>query len=237
VGTEADTLYRLMSTQRAVRRLRPDPIPDDVLERILQAACWAPTGGNRHPWRVVVVRDPERKQALADLYAPAWHEYSAVYETRLPKIPAGPRRESARRTLAAGDHLADHFAETPVVLVFLADPARMTITDAHLDRVSLVGGGSVYPAVQNALLACRAEGLGCVLTTLHCTFESEVQEIVDAPDDWVPVGVVPIGWPVGGGHGPISRLPVEQMAFLDSCDSPWAATPAPPNAPTGQEAG
>lgn len=221
VGSDAEVLYGLMSTQRAVRRLRPDPVPDEVIDRVLRAASWAPSGGNRQQWRVVVVRDPARKQALAELYRPVWSEYSTNYDARLERIEAGPKRESARRTLEAGNHLADHFHETPVVLVFLADPNRMTITDAHLDRVSLVGGGSVYPAVQNALLACRAEGLGCVLTTLHCAFEREVQQIVDAPTEWVPVAVVPVGWPIGGGHGPISRRAVAETASADSFGTAW----------------
>jgi nitroreductase len=221
MGSETDVLYGLMSTQRAVRRLRPDPVPDEVLDRVLQAACWAPTGGNGQQWRVVVVRDPERKRALADLYATPWRTYADSYSTKLERIPAGERRESARRTLDAGTYLADHFHEVPAVLVFLANPSRMTITDAHLDRVSFVGGGSVYPAIQNSLLACRAEGLGCVLTTLHCRFEHEVQQIIDAPTEFVPVGVVPIGWPVGSGHGPITRRPPSDMAFADSFGTAW----------------
>lgn len=221
MGDEADVLYQLMSTQRAVRRLRADPIPDDVVHRVLQAACWAPTGGNGQQWRVVVVRDPARKRAMADLYAPAWRAYSEGYDAKIERIPDEPRRESARRTLDAGLYMADHFHETPVLLVFLANPSKMTITDDHLDRVSLVGGGSVYPAVQNALLAARAEGLGCVLTTLHARFESEVQEIVGATPEWAPVAVVPLGWPVGGGHGPITRRPPADMAFADTFGEPW----------------
>lgn len=217
----AEQLYELMSTQRAVRRLRPDPVPDDVLDRILQAACWAPTGGNGQPWRVVAVRNPERKQQLADLYAPAWNRYAEAYVAKLERIPEARRRESARRTLEAGTHLADHFHEVPVVLVFLADPSRMTITDAELERVSLVGGGSVYPAIQNTLLACRAEGLGCVLTTLHCAHESTVQQIIGAPPEWAIAGVVPIGWPVGGGHGPITRRPPAEMVFDDTFGTSW----------------
>jgi len=218
---EADVLYQLMSTQRAVRRLRADPIPDDVVQRVLQAACWAPTGGNGQQWRVVVVKDPARKQAMADLYAPAWRAYSEGYAAKIERIPDEHRRESARRTLDAGLRMARHFHETPVLLVFLANPSKMTITDDHLDRVSLVGGGSVYPAVQNALLAARAEGLGCVLTTLHARFESEVQEIVGATPEWAPVAVVPLGWPVGGGHGPITRRPPAEMAFADRFGEPW----------------
>lgn len=225
--SDRDRLYELMSTQRAVRRLRADPVPDDVIDRVLRAACWAPTGGNGQQWRVVVVRDAGRLRALADLYAPAWHDYAERYGGKLDRIPEPARRESARRTLDAGTHLADHFHRLPAVLVFLADHGRMTITDAHLDRVSLVGGGSVYPAVQNALLACRAEGLGCVLTTLHAAFEPEVQAIVGAPEQWAPVAVVPIGWPVGRGHGPITRRPPAEMACADSFDTPWVGAHAP----------
>lgn len=216
----SDVLYELMSTQRAVRRLRPDPVPDEVLDRVVQAACWAPTGGNGQPWRIVAVRSPDRKRRLADLYAPEWHRYAERYAAKLDRIPEGRRRESARRTLDAGTFLADHLHEAPVVLVFLADPARMTITDADLGRVSLVGGGSVYPAIQNALLACRAEGLGGVLTTLHCAHEAAVREIVEAPEQWAVAGVVPIGWPVGGGHGPITRRPPSEMVFDDVFGTP-----------------
>ncbi|MEM9712001.1 MAG: nitroreductase family protein [Actinomycetota bacterium] len=218
----ADALYELMSTQRAVRRLRADPVPDDVVDRVLQAACWAPTGGNGQPWRVVAVRAPERKRRLAELYAPMWHAYAERYATKLERIPEGRRRDSARRTLEAGTHLADHLHEVPVVLVFLADLDRMTITDADLDRPSIVGGGSVYPAVQNLLLACRAEGLGCVLTTLHCAHEAEVRDIIEAPPEWAVAGVVPIGWPVGGGHGPITRRPPSEMVFDDTFGTPHA---------------
>jgi len=221
MGDEAGVLYGLMSTQRAVRRLRLDPIPDDVVERVLQAACWAPTGGNGQQWRIVVLKDPGCKRAMADLYAPIWRDYAKDYAMKISRIADERQRESARRTLDAGTHLAEHFHEVPVILVFLANPSRMTITDDHLDRVSLVGGGSVYPAVQNALLAARAEGLGCVLTTLHARFEPEVQTIVGAPDEWAPVGVVPLGWPAGRGHGPITRRSPNEMAFADVFGDAW----------------
>ncbi|MDH3294429.1 MAG: nitroreductase family protein, partial [Acidimicrobiia bacterium] len=95
------------------------------------------------------------------------------------------------------------------------------ITDAQLDRVSMVGGGSVYPAVQNAMLACVAEGLGCTLTTLHCFREPEVKELLAVPDSWATVAMVPIGYPVGRGHGPISRKGPDQMAARDRFDAGW----------------
>jgi nitroreductase len=208
-------VYEAMSTLRAVRRLRPDPVPDDALRRVLEAASWAPTGGNAQPWRVVVVRDAERKQVLGRLYAERWAAYATEHRKLIEDAPEA-LRERAGRMLAAGDHLAAHFAETPVVLVFCFNPEHMAITDAGLDRVSVVGGASVYTAVENALLACRAEGLGCVLTTLLCACEEPVRSLLGIPQPWGTAAAVPIGRPVGRGHGPISRRPVEKLAFADS---------------------
>ncbi len=125
--------------------------------------------------------------------------------------------------LDAGNYLADHFAATPIVLVFCFNPKNMAITDAKLPRVSVVGGASIYPAVQNALLACRAEGLGCVLTTLLCQDEPEVRELLAIPEPWATAAAIPIGYPVRGGHGPISRRPVEKLAFRDSWGTPFEA--------------
>jgi nitroreductase len=213
-------LYDVMSTLRAVRKLRPDPIPSEVLERVLQAACWAPTGGNTQPWRVVVATAPETKQALREIYEPEWAKYSAGFM----KMMAGlPPEELAKweRIVAAGDHLARHLAEVPVVLVFCANPAMMAITDAKLDRVSMVGGGSVYPAVQNAMLACVQEGLGCTLTTLHCLREDDVKAALGIPAEWATVAMVPIGYPVGKGHGPITRQPPSAMAYRDRFGTAW----------------
>ena len=216
-------LYEMMSTLRAVRRLKPDAIPDDVLERVLQAACWAPTGGNLQPWKIVVVRSPERKQALADLYRPEWEKYTGFSRRRAEKAGAGgDEMAKMERTLAAGDHLAAHMAEAPVLLLFVADPAKMAITDKNLDRVSMVGGGSVYTAVQNTMLACRAEGLGCTLTTLHCFREPEVKEVLGIPADWATLALVPIGYPIGTGHGPIARQRPDQLVFDDSFGVAWS---------------
>ena len=213
-------LYEAMSTLRAVRKLRPDPIPDDVLGRVLQAACWAPTGGNQQPWKVVVATDPDVKAGLQAIYRPEWQRYSAGFLGRMEGQP-DEVVEPWRRIAAAGDHLADHLHEVPAILVFCANPDAMAITDAKLDRVSMVGGGSVYPAVQNAMLACVAEGLGCTLTTLHCLREPEVKELLAIPQRWATVALVPIGYPVGRGHGPITRRPPAKMAARDRFDGDW----------------
>jgi len=209
-------IYETMRTLRAVRRIRPDPIPADVLHRVLEAATWAPTGGNVQPWRIVAVKDRALKEPLGKLYADRWAAYSKQYRTGIPASAPADVRARAERTLNAGDYLANHFGETPVITVFCFNPEKMAITDSKQDRVSVVGGGSVYTAVENLLLAARAEGLGCVLTTLLCECEPEVRKLLVIPDPWYTAAAIPLGYPVGRGHGPLIRRPVEQLVYLDS---------------------
>ena len=216
-------LYAAASTTRAVRRLKSDPIPEKILHRVLRAATWAPSGGNLQPWHVIAVRDPARKRDLAELYRGLWSDYAAQRRAMIKPLPASIR-EPAERMLASGDYLADHLHEAPVVNVFCFHPDRVNVTDGELGRPSVVGGASLYPAVQNFLLACRAEGLGCVLTTLLCSKEKEVREILEIPEPWATCAFVPIGWPVAGGHGPISRRPVEEVAFNDRFGDPIFST-------------
>ena len=203
-------LYEAMSTLRAVRRLRPDPIDAEIIDRVLTAATWAPTGGNTQPWRIVALTDAEKKQALQDLYKPHWDSYLPGYEARLSHMPEDARASSIK-AMDAGNYLAAHMHEAPLIAVFCFNPKLMTITDSELDRPSVVGGGSVYPAVQNFLLACRNEGLGCVLTTLLCYEEDAVKELLGIPEDWYPCAHVPVGYPVLGGHGSIRRRALDQM--------------------------
>ncbi|HVM97464.1 MAG TPA: nitroreductase family protein, partial [Candidatus Acidoferrales bacterium] len=201
--------------------LRPDPIADDVLHRVLEAATWAPTGGNVQPWRVVMVKDATKKATLGRLYAQRWASYSAGHRNLIANAPSEAKAK-AERMLAAGDYLGDHFGEAPVIAVFCFNPQNMAITDAKLDRVSVVGGASIYTAVENFLLACRAEGLGCTLTTLLCEVEPEVLDLLSIPQPWATACAIPIGRPVRGGHGPISRRPVEKLTFLDTWNAPYA---------------
>lgn len=191
------------------------------MERVLQAGCWSPTGGNQQPWRVIVVTDPDRKQALKDIYQPEWAAYVPGFLKRVAGLPED-QLAAWKRVAASGDYLADHLHEAPAILMFCADPRAMAITDAKLERISMVGGGSVYPAVQNVMLACVAEGLGCTLTTLHCLREAEVMAALDIPEPWATVAMVPIGYPVGKGHGPITRKPPPEMAFRDTFGTPWS---------------
>ena len=208
-------VYEAMRTLRAVRRLKPDPIPDDVLMRVLEAATWAPTGGNRQPWSVVVVKDRDKKNRLGQWYAEVWSAFSKMYRSNIPADMADDARKRMLRTIAAGDYLAQHFGETPVIAIFCFNPKQMAITDAKQNRPSVVGGGSVYPSVENFLIACRAEGLGCVLTTLLCEVEPQVKELLAIPDGWGTAAAIPVGYPIGRGHGPLIRRPVGDLAYLD----------------------
>lgn len=212
-------LYEAMASTRAVRRLRPEPIPEPVLRRVLEAATWAPSGGNRQAWRIIAVRDPATKRALGDLYAGPWTAYAARQRAQLARLPVESRARG-ERSLAAGDHLAAHLHAAPVIAVFCFQPEQLTITDAALPRPSVVGGASLYPAVQNLLLACRAEGLGCVLTTLLCVVEAQVRPLLGIPEPWATCAFVPIGYPSGRGHGPLTRKPVEAMTFADRWGAP-----------------
>lgn len=211
----ADAIYEAMSTLRAVRRVKPDPIDEAVLQRVLQAAAWAPSGGNVQPWRVMLVLDEQKRQALGDLYRPQWAKYSVGARKNLARLE-GETLAKQERMLAAADHLGEHLGSAPAILVFCFNPNNMAITDSTLPRPSVVGGGSVYPAVQNAMLACRAENLGCTLTTLLCFVEDEVKQLLEIPQDWYTCAVMPIGYAVGKGHGPISRRPVSKLAYRDT---------------------
>jgi nitroreductase len=219
-------LYEAMSTLRAVRRLRPDPVPEAKIERVLQAAAWAPTGGNRQPWRVVVVTDAVRKKRLGERYAARWQAYATQHRSLLASMPEQARARD-EKMLRAGDYLAGRFGESPVVLVVCFQPELLAVTDRELGRVSVVGGASIYTAVENLLLACRAEGLGCVLTTLLCADESHVKTLLSIPDPWATAAAVPVGYPLGRGHGPISRRPVEKLAFREVWGEPFVARGAP----------
>jgi len=214
-------LYDAMSTLRAVRRLRPDPIPDDVLRRVLEAATWAPTGGNRQAWRVIAVKDPVRKQRLGELYKKVATPLIQSYSERFTTLPENERIK-AEKMVRSALYLAEHFGEAPVLCIFCFHPDGLIVTDTDLDRVSVVGGGSIYPAVQNFLLACRAEGLGCTLTTLLCKAEHEVRELLAIPQPWGTAAAIPLGYPQLRGHGPISRRSVEEMAFVDTWEQPFA---------------
>ncbi len=202
-------LQELIQSNGTCRYYRPDPIPDEVLTRVLSAARFAPSGGNRQPVRFLVVRDRDKKRALRDLYLPYW-------ETYVKGLGGGQiRAEGSRNMLGAADHFARHLDEIPALIVVCADLSDVHPTDHQLGRLSVVGGASIYPAVQNLLLACRNEGLGSALTTLMCHEEPALRKLLDIPEDIAVCATLAVGYPQKPFPKKLSRRPVRDIAFLD----------------------
>lgn len=178
-------------TTRAMRRLKPDPVPPALVRKVCEAGTFAPSGGNRQPWLFIAVTDPERRRWLADRYRPAFHRYitPAVEAARDRAYP-----EAKRRNMLSAIHLADHLHEVPVLL-FVAGWTRRG--EAQLQ--------ALFPAIQNVLLACRAVGLGASLTTLHRTFGDEVDRWLGLPANCPTCAMLPIGWPRGSYSRPVRR--------------------------------
>jgi nitroreductase len=190
-------------TARAIRRLKPDPVPKALIRKVCEAGTFAPSGGNRQPWMFIAVTEPERRAWVADRYRPAFHRYiaPALEAARSPDHP-----EAKRRNMRAALHLADHLHEAPVLL-FVAGWTRR-------GRPQLQ---ALYPAVQNVLLACRAVGLGASLTTLHRSFADELDPWLGLPPEQPTCAMLPIGWP-RGRHGRPPRRSVDTCLHWERFD-------------------
>jgi nitroreductase len=208
------TLQEVIETTGTCRFYRRDPVPSDVLARVLDAARFAPSGGNRQPVRFIAVRDAGKKKAMKELYLPIWTNYVARIKEA---APADPARE---RLMANADHFAQHLDEVPVLLVVCARLGDVLPTDQGLDRLSIVGGASVYPAVQNVLLKARDEGLGTALTTLLCMVEPQVKQLLRIPDDISTAAVIALGYPAKPFPKRLHRRPLAEMAFADEYGQP-----------------
>ena len=222
---DLDLVETLRSTG-AAREFHPDPVPDDVLRRLLDTARFAPNGGNRQAWRVVVVRDADTKRALRDLYLPPWYEYLAMGAAGLtPWAPVTDRAAEAEAVARADEMVpaspgfAERLDEVPVLLVLLADLRRLAAVDRDMDRYTLVGGASIYPFAWSLLLAARAEGLGGVLTTMLVQQEDSVRALLGVPSEFVVAGVLALGRPVRQPRK-LTREPVSSFATFDRFDGP-----------------
>jgi nitroreductase len=188
-----------MRTTGAVRQFTGDPLPDDVLERILDNARFAPSGGNRQGVRVIAVRDLPTRERLAELSIPAAKRYSAqIANGESPWNPLYPCGVDDA-TIAASEpptQMTAPLREASVVLVICLDLGVVAATDQNLDRIGVVSGASVYPFVWNVLLAARSEGYGGVTNTMAIPEEAQVRTLLDVPDDYVIAAVVPLGKPV-----------------------------------------
>ncbi|MFQ5744637.1 MAG: nitroreductase family protein [Acidobacteriota bacterium] len=210
-------LFEAMKTMRAIRRFKPDPVPEPLLWRVIEAATMAPNGGNRQVWHFVVVRDPETKRFIQERYHQAFDRY---VEAGTKAMAEGKLRFSEKelgrrmRIAQAGLHLANHLGEVPVLLFACIDRAAAIEVGGDAGRVSGVYA-SIYPAVQNILLACRGLGLGAVLTTLHLLYEQEIRERLGIPDGIVTAAMIPVGYPADP-FGPVARRPPEEVTHWDA---------------------
>jgi nitroreductase len=217
-----------LRTTGAVREFTDAPVSDEVLARVLDTARFAPSGGNRQGWRVVVLDDADARRRLRDLYLDGWYDYLAMTAAGLtPWAPVTDRQAEARalqeapaiaaQAATGPGGFAEHFDRVPVLLVLLADLGALAAVDRDLGRYTFAGGASIYPFAWNLLLAARAEGLGGVVTTMPIRREAEVRSLVGAPDELAVAGVVALGHPVRRPRR-LRRAPVAAFTTRDRVD-------------------
>jgi nitroreductase len=193
------SLFDAIHSQRAIRHFSAQPVSDEAVETILNAAIHAPNGGNRQPWRFVVIRDAALKRRLGQWYLAAWQTATAAMETLTQ-----PYRHGAE--------LAQQMETVPVLILACIDHGKAGTGPGPVTR-----GASIYPAVQNLMLATRAIGLGTVLTTLHTQYESEIKALLNIPESVETAALIPVGYPAEGvrfGHA--RRRPLSEVMFHDT---------------------
>jgi nitroreductase len=203
-------LFEIIRTTRSMRRLKPDAVPPALIRQILEAGTCAPSGGNMQSWRFMVITDPAVKANVAQWYRRGWHE---IVGPRYRQAPPSPGSSSDRfdRMLVAAEHLADHLHEAPVWIVPCLEGGTHTRTS----------GSSIYPAVQNMLLAARALGLGATLTTLYLLFEKQAEAALGLPEGTHSYAILPIGYPLGK-FGPVGRTAIEDVVYADRWGEKWS---------------
>lgn len=234
VGADAPVM-EVMATMRSMRRLKPDPVPDELLEELVEAATWAPTGGNVQAYSFVVVTDREQMARLAEPWRVVCDFYLETFATVKPEHMSQDRYERLKDALR---FQRDHFHETPAVIVVcysMGDWAKRLSAQWRRFATGIRGLGprrgasfvaglkafgdrseaaSVYPGVQNLLLAARAHGLGATLTTWHLALEGEFKSILGIPRGVKTFALVPVGWP-RGNLGPVNRRPASEVIHRD----------------------
>jgi nitroreductase len=207
-SSEMDALTAIRTT-RSMRRVESRDIPDDVLRQILDAAIRAPSGSNQQAWSFIVIKDPRLKQRLQKIYSEVAQGY---FDVAPETVSDGSGSESMSRVRNSARYLADHLHESPVLIIACINGTR---------GFSL--GASIYPAVQNLMIAARALGVGSTLTTFHLARENEVKDLLNIPQDVHTAALIPLGYPTGRWGVP-ARRPVEDVVFKDSYGSKfWEA--------------
>lgn len=198
-------LFEALYTQRALRKLKPDDVPDELINKLIESATKAPSGGDGQPWKFLVIRDAETKRQIAGYYLQAW-------ELAYPAGSAG--NTISERVYASADHLARNMATVPVLI--------MACIERNGPEATFGLGGSIFPAVQNLLLAARGLGLGCALTSLHKRYDSEIKELLGIPENVETAALLPVGYPVDGTrYGPTSRSPVADVSYREKWGQAW----------------
>ena len=218
-----DELYEIMRCAPSTRTFTDEPVPRELLERVLENARFAPSGGNRQGWRVIIVTDAAIRRRLRELYQEPWEAYmvktggrAALDAGEDSGLPAG-----RLRMLRGADDYAHTFDQVPVHLVVCVELEALAITDAELDRPSIVGGASVYPFVQNVLLGLRREGLGASFTTLLVPAEPALRQLLAIPDGVAVAGHISLGHRADPWPKELTRKPVQEFAFGDRYGERW----------------
>jgi nitroreductase len=214
-------LDEAMRTAVSTRDFSDEPVPMDTVVRVLDAARFAPSGGNRQGWRVIVVDDPEVRESLGDLYRARWAAYvEAAHSGRVYGSTGGAGRVAPNpaidRFLAAASRFAAGFHRIPLQLIVCVRIGALAIVDSELDRPSIVGGASIYPFVQNLVLGFRGEGLGATFTSLLVADEPQLRRLLDIPDGYAVAGALSVGHRRHPFPTRLSRRPVEEFATRNS---------------------
>ena len=202
-------LFEAMNSQRAIRHFKPEPVPPELIHEVLSAAVRAPSASNRQAWRFIVVTDPETKRGVGAIY----REAQLRRDTRNAQTGLDRTPSTGQLATSASD-LREHMGDVPVIIL-----ACIPRDDSP---ANVVRWASIFPAVQNLMLAARGLGLGTVITTGHHHMEDELRDLLGIPEDVDTAALIPMGFPADDEHfGGSRRKPVEEVAFQDRWDNPW----------------
>jgi nitroreductase len=219
-------LYEVMRCAPSTRYFTDEPVPRELLDRVLDSARYAPSGGNRQGWRVIVVTNRDTRRRLRELYEQPWEAYMIQTGGRaaLEAGEASGVTAARLRMLRGADEFAHNFDSVPVHLVPCVELDALAIVDNSLERPSIVGGASIYPFVQNILLGLRAENLGAAFTTLLTPAEPQVRELLEIPDGVAVAGHISVGFRSDPWPKQLRRNPVSEFAFGERYGQPWSGT-------------
>ena len=201
-------LFEAIHTQRAMRRLKSDPVPDEAIRMILEAATKAPSGMNRQAWRFIVVREAETRRRIATYFLEAFRRFYGG-----PDAPPEGLTPDQVRIWRSANRLAEHLGEVPVLIVVCLQYSRTESSSPD----PATRYGNIFPAIQNLLLAARGLGLGTTLTTMHRQNEQEIKSLLGIPESVETIAIIPLGYPEGK-FGPPLRRPVEEVTYYERWD-------------------